>query len=491
MDKKEVRIPDKGIPAAELLATLHQYRAGDIRWREGRTWSMVYYVDAAHQQLIEEAYRLYFSENYLNPFAFASLKRMENEVLRMALRLFNAPSTGTGTMTSGGTESIFLAVYTYREWAREHHPNIRKPEIVVPRSIHPAFDKAAHMLGITVRKAELGEDLRAVPALLEKLITPNTIFLAASAPVYPHGGIDPIGEIAAIAAARKLPFHVDACIGGYLLPWVERLGYPVETWDFRIAGVTSISADLHKFGYAAKGASTLLYRSMDYLKHQFYVATDFPGGIYVTPTLLGSRPGGAIAAAWTALHALGEEGYMRLAGEVMAAAAKMKEAFATIPELQIVGKPSMNILAFSTVNNQPDIFVVADYLEEQGWMVDRQQFPNCIHVTVMPYNIPVVETYINNLQEAITYAKANPAMTAKGNAALYGLMARIPFRGVVANNVRRIFEDLYTFQPPADGDSPTDSGEDGEKGAGNALPESPRWMGWVNRVLTSLERWRK
>jgi glutamate/tyrosine decarboxylase-like PLP-dependent enzyme len=471
---EKISIPVQGRAKDSILQELSELHLKDIPWKKGRAWSMVYYVDEEHQALLEQAYASFFSENYLNPFAFQSLKKMELEVIQMSIDLLNGDENTTGTMTSGGTESIFLAVYSYRERARKLFPQIKNPEIVVASSIHPAFEKAAHILNIRVKKAALAADMRAQPAELAKLITRNTILLAASAPSYPHGVLDPIGEIAALALEKKLPFHVDCCIGGFLLPWVEKLGYPLETFDFRVPGVTSISADAHKFGYGAKGASLLLYRNMQYLKYQFYVATDWPGGIYASPTLLGSRPGGAIAATWAALQALGQAGYLQITQEIMQATSQIKKALSEIPEIRILGNPVMNIIAYTTSQNQPDIFVVADQLEQKGWMLDRQQSPNSIHLTVMRQNIPVIDLYIADLKTSIEFAKAHPSATAKGNAALYGLMARIPFRGMVEKNVRQIFEDLYNFSQ-----KPTPE----EAKPVHALPDPPFWMGQLNRWL--------
>jgi glutamate/tyrosine decarboxylase-like PLP-dependent enzyme len=474
------QIPDKGQEHDSILGELAQLKSTDIAWKQGRVWSMVYYVDEAHQHLIEEAYSSCFSENYLNPFAFGSLKNMEQEVIRMTINLLNGNDTTTGVMTSGGTESIFLAVYTYRERARQLFPRIREPEMVISTTTHPAFEKAGHILNIKVRKAPVDDQLRAIPAEMAKLINKNTIFMAASAPSYPHGVLDPISQLSVIAQNSNLPFHVDGCIGGFMLPWVEKLGYPVDAFDFRLPGVTSMSADLHKFGYGAKGASVLLYQNMDYLKYQFFITTEWPGGIYASPTFMGSRPGGAIAAAWAALRGLGREGYLAIAEELMEGVKQLKKGLTELPEIQILGDPCMNIIAFNTKNNHPDIFVIADQLEHQGWMVDRQQMPNCIHLTVMRNNIPVINTYLRDLRGAILHAIDNPQETAQGNAALYGLMARIPFRGMVEKNVRNIFEQLYDF---------TKSGEqkrtskDTNEETSPILAETPRWMGALNRFL--------
>ena len=478
---KSKAFPSRGLTREEVLAHLRSLREGDMDWRAGRTWSLVYHIDEDHKQLLQEAHALFASENMLNPFAFSSLRRLEGEVIEMTIGLLNGDEQAVGTMTAGGTESLFLAVYAYREWARKHRPRIKMPELVIPATQHPAVEKAAHMLGLSVRKVPVGPDYRAVPAAMEQAVTPNTIALFASAPSFPHGLIDPVEEIGRIAQGRGLPFHVDACVGGYLLPWVEKLGYDLPRWDFRVPGVTSISADVHKNGYGAKGASVITYRSMAYLKHQFFVVTDYPGGIYIVATFLGTRSGGPVAAAWASLKSMGEDGFLDLTRRVMAGTEKMKTGLRSIPRLELVGEPDANLLAFRTIDNKPDIFVVGDQLEAKGWLVDRQQFPNCLHISVLPPNLPVIDTYLADLREAVEYALAHPGATARGNAALYGLMARIPFRGMVEKNVRKIFEDLYSREG-----SPTETG--------NSITHHPSpithdsSLGWLNRLLVWLGR---
>lgn len=466
MDKKQ--IPETGRAPEALLAEMESFKTGDARWKEGRTWSMVYQVDEAHSKFLKQASNLFFSESYINPFAFESLQRMEKEVVAMTADMLNGDQHTVGTMTSGGTESIFLALYTYREWGQKARRGCT--EVVAPATIHPAFEKAAHILGLQIRKVPVGEDGKANVAAMKKQIGSKTLMLAASAPSYPHGLLDPIPSISQIAQEHQLPFHVDACIGGFMLPWVEQLRPElIHPWDFRLPGVTSMSADTHKFAYGAKGSSVLLYRSMVHLRHQFFITTDWAGGIYASATLLGSRSGGPIAAAWAAMNSLGRQRYLELARQVMAGADQLKATIEAVTELELIGAPCMNILAFTTRNNRPDIFVVADALAEKGWYVDRQQRPNCIHVTVMPQNLPVLQTYIDDLRSAIHFAKANPKAKAKGNAALYGLMARIPFRGMVAQNVRKMFETLYG--EPVETENTTE-------------PEPERWMGWMNRLLS-------
>ncbi len=438
------KLPAEGMPNDALLAFMKAQKSGDADWKAGKMWSLVYYKNEEHAQLVKEAHSLFLSENYLNPMAFKSLKKMEEEVVRMTADMLHGDAETVGCMTSGGTESIFLAVYTAREAMRKRRPLLRKPEIVAPASIHLAFEKAAHYLGIKLIKVPVKEDFRADVEKMAQKINGRTIMLAASAPHYPQGVIDPIEAIGLLAEKHKLFFHVDGCLGGFILPWVEKLGYPIAPFDFRVKGVTSMSADAHKFGYAAKGASVLLHRSMKNMRHQFFISTDWSGGIFVSTGFAGTRSGGAIAAAWAAMKSLGEAGYLDTTRQIMLGAEKLREAIQVIEGFQVLGQPAISITAFHSTDPGLDIYVVADRLEEKGWFVDRQQYPKCIHTTVMPHHLPILDGYIEDLREAAAYARAHPEKATEGQAALYGLMTDLPLRGLVKAQVRGLYEEMYS-----------------------------------------------
>lgn len=478
-----ISIPIRGEKPDLILQQIGLMKKEDVDWRGGKVWSLVYYADEEHDNLLKAAHSELFSANYLNPLAFSSLHTMEQEVVHMTAQMLQGDEHTVGVMTTGGTESILLAMFCYRQRARKLFPHIDKPEVVAPVTIHPAFDKAAELFGLLIRKAPVDETRSVIPSSMEQLITKNTILIAASAPSYPNGALDPIEAIAGIASRHHLPFHVDGCVGGFMLPWVEKLGYNVPLWDYRVAGVCSISADIHKFGYGAKGASVLTYRSMDYLRHQFVVTTDYPGGIYISPTLLGTRAGGPIAAAWAGMKHLGQNGYLSIAKKLMEGAEKLRAGLLAIPGITIVGNPIMNLLSYTTKNNDPDIFVIGDQLEEKGWMVDRQQLPDCIHLTITPTNVIVIDQYLQDLKDAVAYASQHREASAKGNAAIYGLMARIPFRGMVEKSVKKIMEDMYGAGEKTE--------EDVQVEKENAIAENPAWMGKVNRLLSAWERWKK
>jgi glutamate/tyrosine decarboxylase-like PLP-dependent enzyme len=346
---------------------------------------------------------MFFSENGLNPMAFPSLKKFEAEVVSMTASLLGGDSETAGNMTSGGTESILMGVKTAREWARAHRPAVTNPEMILPATAHPAFEKAAHYLGVTPVHIPVGPDFRADVSAARAAITPNTILMVGSAPSYPQGVVDPIAELAQAAREHGILFHVDACVGGFMLPFVRKLGYPVPDFDFRVPGVTSISVDLHKYAYAAKGASVILYRDKALRRHQFFVYTDWSGGIYASPTMAGTRPGGAIAAAWAIMNHLGEEGYLAITDTVMQAVTRLKEGVNAIQGVKILGNPPMSILALGP--DRLDVYEIGDELTLRGWHLDRQQSPPSLHLTVTYAHAQVADQFLEDLAQAATRAR--------------------------------------------------------------------------------------
>lgn len=440
---KLTQIPERGVPHADLVRSLEGLAEGDADWRSGRVFSLVYHADDAHSELLKQASSRFFSENGLNPMAFKSLRRMEAEVVRMSADMLHGGADVVGTMTSGGTESLLLAVKTYRDRARRKRPWIRSPEAVMPETAHPALDKGGHYFGVKIRYAPVGPGGRVDVRALGRLINRNTVMLAASAPQYPHGIVDPIEEIGHLAEEAGLPLHVDACIGGFMLPWLEKLGEPVPLWDFRVPAVTSISADLHKYGYTAKGASVLLYRNMDLLRDQFFATTNWPGGIYISPSIPGTRPGGPIAAAWAGMQAMGQEGYLEHTRKALQAHTRLKRGIAAIPGLRTIGSEHTLLLCWGSADKAIDVYAVADQLEDKGWHVDRQQNPASLHLTVTSLHLPVVDQYLADLAEAVDHVRRHPELKSRGNAAMYGMMAKVPFRGMVKGAVLQVMEQLY------------------------------------------------
>jgi len=462
----EIKMPKEGRPVKDILNELDSIKENDFKWEQGKVFCLTYPVDDTHHEFLKESYGKFISENFLNPMAYQSLKKMEREVVRMSLSLLNGDDNSVGTMTSGGTESILMAVKAARDMARKTKPWILKPEIVCPDSTHVAFEKACKYFGLKYVKVKLDDEYKADMKAFKKAINRNTVLLVGSAPQYPQGVIDPIEAIGKIAEKKKIPFHVDGCVGGFLLPWLERLGSDIPPFDFRVPGVTSMSADLHKYGFAAKGASVVLYRDMKYMKHQFFITTEWTGGIYASPNLPGTRPGGAIAAAWGTLQKFGEAGYMEQAEKTLTVADDFKKRINAFDELEVVGNPLATLFSFKSSTEEVDTYVIADLMTERGWWFDRQQFPASIHLTIMPTHGESIDEFISDLEECVAHAKAHPELADSGNAAMYGMMAKIPMRGLVKKSVEVVMEGMW---------GPKGELPDFEEGMG-ANENAPGWM---------------
>jgi sphinganine-1-phosphate aldolase len=398
----QIPLPQQSQSKQAVLDAMKAARDHDVHWREGRVFSLVFNAGDEVGDMLKEAYDLYFSENGLNPTAFPSLKKFETEVVSMVASLLHSDDDVVGNMTTGGTESLLMTVKTARDYAHAVR-KISMPEIVLPMSAHPAFEKAAEYFGVKLVHVLTREDFRADVSAMEAAITPNTIMLVGSAPSYPQGVVDPIAELAEVAVRRDVLLHVDACVGGMLLPFVRKLGYPVPDFDFALPGVTSISADLHKYGYAAKGASVILYRNSALRRHMFFSYINWSGGVYVSPTMTGTRPGGPIAAAWAIMNFLGEEGYLKLASVVMEAAKKVQAGVATLPEVRILSNPDMSVLAIAS--DKLDVYQIGDELTARGWHLDRQQFPPSLHMTIVPAHALVIDQFLIDLKAAIETVK--------------------------------------------------------------------------------------
>jgi glutamate/tyrosine decarboxylase-like PLP-dependent enzyme len=434
-------LPAKGRPRAEVLADLETFGKDDPQYKKAKTWSLVYYLDEDYNRFLLDAYGKYFSANGLNPAAFKSLKRLEREVLRTTCDLLHGDDQVCGVMTSGGTESCLLAVKTYRD--RGHARGIRKPEMVIPETAHVAWEKGGEYFGVKIRHAALAKDLGVDLDSVKKLVNRNTVMILGSAPEYPHGIIDPIEGLGRIAQERGIPLHVDSCVGGYLLPFLEKLGIGLPAWDFRVPGVTSISADIHKYGFAAKGASSILYRNLDYFKYQVFVYENWPGGIFASPALLGTRPGGSYAAAWAALQANGEEGYLELAKRTMDATGQLLTGIKAIPGLEIIGDPKTSLFAYRSSDPAVNIFAVGDQMEKKGWLIDRLQRPDALHAMVTASHDAVVDTCLADLAETVAQVRAHPELAESGQATTYGMISHIPLRGMVHKQVLNMFAATY------------------------------------------------
>ncbi|HVA86796.1 MAG TPA: pyridoxal-dependent decarboxylase [Candidatus Saccharimonadales bacterium] len=412
-------LPEHGHSRTEITAMLREAAREDVRDWEARLMAGGTYP--AGEDVIEvakEAYLAFFSTNPLYSSIFKSLAQMEREIVEMAAGLLHGPNA-TGSVTSGGSESILMGVKIARDRARDLHPEIGAPEMIIPFSAHPAFTKAAHYFGLKPVVAPLRDDLLLDVPAYQRLINDNTVLMIGSAPGMTLGMVDPIEALAPIALDRNINFHVDSCIGGYFLPFAEKLGYPIPKFDFRVPGVTTISADLHKFGYTAKGASTILSRDPGVFSYQVFRfgAPHRPDDWYVTPSMTGTRPGGAIAAAWAVLQYLGEDGYLRLVGQAMRYMDRFKAGINAIPGLKVMGEPAMTVFGYTSARPELDIFAIADGLEARGWIVFRDEYPaKAIRFMQSPGHEPYIDSYLADLREVAELVRRGEIVSDGGQA---------------------------------------------------------------------------
>ncbi|MCX5397029.1 aminotransferase class V-fold PLP-dependent enzyme [Streptomyces sp. NBC_00102] len=413
--------PAPGRPAAEVLAELRALRGADAPTRGGRTFAYVY--DAGLDGLDEltaEAYTAFATVNGLDPTVFPSVARLENDLVRAAVGLLGVPGA-QGTFTSGGTESILLAVKTARDHARTVR-GVTDPQLVLPSTAHAAFYKAAHYLGVEPVVVPVDPDtFRADAAAMAAALTDRTVLVVASTPSYAHGVIDPVTEIAAAASARGVLCHVDACIGGWLLPHLRRAGRDIPPFDLSVPGVTSLSVDLHKYGYADKGASVVLYRDAELRRHQYFAHAGWPGYPVVNPTVQGTKSGGLLAQAWAALQHVGEDGYTALAGRVAEASDRLLAGLRALPGLRVLGEPAAGLVAFTVLGpdgapageGAPDLSLLlhlADEMRELGWYLQPQLsfdgLPPNLHLTLTPATVGQVDALLADLAKALVAARA-------------------------------------------------------------------------------------
>ncbi len=402
---------ESGRVVDEVIAELAAMRVDDVRWADGRAFGMVYDGGPRVHEAAERAAVMFLHENALNTNAFPSLRRIQSEVVAWTSALLHGPETAAGFLTSGGTESILCAVLAARERARAER-GVTRPEIVVAESAHAAFHKAAHLFGLTLHKTPVLDDWTADVDAMAAALNDHTALVVASAPQYPQGVLDPVADIAALAADAGASCHVDACMGGFVLPFVERLGRELPPWDFRVEGVTSISADIHKLGYAPKGVSVIVHRTKELRRYQTFVFDDWLGGFYASPNLQGSRPGLPMAAAWAVMQTLGIDGYVELTRQVIESADQMREGIAGIDGLRVLGDGGFHVIAIShdpDAEDPVDVFALADAMERRGWFHDRQGPPDSLHATVSNSNTGVIDQYVHDLRQAVDEVRGQRA----------------------------------------------------------------------------------
>ncbi len=405
-----VTLPKAGTAWTTLETEMQAAKSEDADWRGGRIGVFVHYAGEDVLKVAKDAYAMFFTENGLGPAAFKSLAKFEREVVQMTAGLLSGGADVRGTMTTGGTESILLAMKSARDWARSHKRGGTMPKVVLSRTAHPAFDKAAHLLNMAVVRVPVRSDLSADMEGISRAVDEHTVALVASAPNYPYGMVDPVRDYGAIAAKHGLWLHVDACVGGYIAPFARKLGRPIADFDFVIPEVTSISADCHKYGYAAKGASTVLFRDEAAFSHLAYDFTDWPRGRYFTQTFTGTRAGGAIAAAWAVMKYLGESGYLNVVERILATREAIERGARELG-CHVIGNPQLGITAFGHATK--DIHAAGDRLATRGWFVSRLAEPRGIHLMLNLLHEPVVKQYLDDLAWALDGA---PAASAAGEA---------------------------------------------------------------------------
>ena len=410
------RFPAAGAPWNEIEADLSLLKKDDLDWRRGRLPAYIYYFDEDVLNVQMDAYRLYAVENGLGEGkAFFSLTRMLEDISRMALDLFNGPADGAASFTSGGTESLIEALRTAKKLHFRDKGCSTRPNVIAPYSAHAALNKAGEVLDVEIIRVPVTNEFRADPGAMSDRINDDTIMIFGSAPCFPYGVIDPIPQLGQIAITRNVWLHVDACWGGFISPFAKQLGYPIPDWDLGVPGVTSLSADIHKFAYGAKGASLLLFRDPGLKELERFSFSDWPRGTYATPTLMGSKPAGSIASAWAVMRYLGNEGYLRTTKASMDATMgfiRGIDGIAGLRCLQPTGEA--NLFAFVSEDPEVDIMAVADVLQSKGWFPGRMRTPLAIQQGVNPVHLPIVDEYVAEVARSVEIVRAAGARSQYG-----------------------------------------------------------------------------
>lgn len=445
------RLPQKGRDKDDVFQELSTMaNEENARWKTGKISGTFYHAGEEHLAFLNRIFSLFSHVNVLQVDLCPSMSKFEGEIVAMTAGILNAEAVKShnpqdevcGTGTSGGSESIMMAMKVYRDRALAEK-GISAPEIIMPKTAHPAFNKAGEYFGIKMVIIPVTEpDYRVDPKAVEAGINENTVAIVGSAGNYPYGLIDPLDELSDIALKHDLGLHVDGCLGGFILPWVERLGYKVPVFDFRLPGLTSMSADTHKFGFGLKGTSVVLYRNKALRRYQYFNVPDWPGGIYASPSMGGSRSGGLIASTWASMVYLGEEGYLKGAQQMMKIADAVKEGVSAIPELTIIGEPTF-VVSFRS--DEVDIFHVNDYMNSRGWRFNCLQLPPAMHFCVtMPQTLvpDLAGRLAEDLRAGVEHAKS-AAGTPAQSSALYGLAGSASGNAQVAELLYGVFDMLY------------------------------------------------
>ncbi|XP_053292134.1 sphingosine-1-phosphate lyase 1 isoform X2 [Pleuronectes platessa] len=442
------QLPSKGLSQSQVLDKIREYETlNEVPWEKGCVSGAVYWGDETLTKLLVKVYGDFAWSNPLHPDIFPGVRKMEAEVVRMACTLFQGGPESCGTVTSGGTESILMACKAYRDMAYER--GVKYPEILAPVSVHAAFNKAAHYFGMKLVHVPLDNKTMKVDVkAMKRAINKNTAMLVCSAPQFPHGIMDPVEEVAKLAERYNLPLHVDACLGGFLIVFMAKAGYPLAPFDFRLKGVTSISADTHKYGYAPKGSSVILYSEKKYRHYQYFVAPDWQGGIYASPSIAGSRPGGIIAACWATMMHMGEDGYLDATKKIISTARKITAGIGKIDGVFVFGNPEVSVVAIGS--DVFDIFRLSNALTTKGWNLNTLQYPSSIHIccTVLHTKGEVADNFIRDVKEQVAIILKNPKEKTTGMGAIYGMAQSIPDRSMVTEISQGFLDCLYSTEVP-------------------------------------------
>jgi sphinganine-1-phosphate aldolase len=439
-----IELPDKPIPQNDILVTLNKWKQfEDSLWKSKKVSGAVYYGDDSLSNFCGEVYKLFALSNPLHPDVFPYVRKMEAEVVAMCLKMFNGGADSCGVMTSGGTESIMLAMKAYRDYAR-YERGITHPELIVAKTAHAAFMKAGDAFGIEVIEIPVDQKtFRLTVDQVRPYVSSNTIAIVGSSPNYPQGIIDDIENLSEFARKKGIPFHTDCCLGSFLLPFAVKLGHQLPVFDFRNPGVTSISMDTHKYGYAPKGSSVVMYSRPEYRSYQYFTTPDWTGGIYATPGLPGSRAGSLIAVTWATMLSIGKEGYTESARAILDAAKAIREGVKPIDGIEVLGSPLLSVVSFgATKESKINIYGVADMMKERGWNLNSLQNPPSFHICCTYLHKGMADTFLKDLKESVDEVKADPQKTAGASSAMYGMAGSLPDASLVGD-AAKIYMDVY------------------------------------------------
>lgn len=420
-------LPSKGMEKEELLKLMDQRKEQDTKnWINGKITGAVYHGGREHYDFVGQVFSRWAFCNPLHPDLHPALRQMDSEVVQMVINMYHGGPDACGSFTTGGTESILMAMKAHRDWGEEAK-GITEPNIVICTTAHAAFDKAGKYFKIQVRKARPDGDMAVDLKHMKQLIDRNTVAIVGSCCQYCHGTIDPIQEMGKIALKKNIGLHVDCCLGGFLVPFMEKAGYPLPPFDFRVPGVTSISCDPHKYGFAPKGSSVVMFSNKELRRYMYCYLTDWSGGIYATPTMVGSRPGGPVAATWAAMRRFGEDGYVQTTREIVGATRTIAEGLKQIDDLRLVGRPEVCVVAFDTKKAAGfSCYAVADCLKQlSGWELATCQNPPSVHLALTLLTAKHAESFVKDVKAAVARVKESPKLY-NSTAGVYGMAATLP-----------------------------------------------------------------